>query len=140
VTVTSTVTCLEAVDQLPVVGEDNGVVGVITEGNLTSKLMSGRVKNSDCVTNALYPQFRRVMVSTTLAELARIFDHDHFAVVVQSQRMYTGGKGTVEKSVVVGVVSRIDLLKFVMTNSTALASSDASSSSVSSSGVGATMP
>lgn len=134
VTVTSAVTCLEAVDliqslgydQLPVVGDDNSVLGVITEGNLTSRLMSGRVKNSDSVTCALYPQFRRVTVSTTLNELARIFDRDHFAVVTQIQRMYIGGKGpatTLEKSVVVGVVSRIDLLKYITSHTPASASS-----------------
>lgn len=104
---------------------DNSVLGVVTEGNLTSKLMSGRVKNDDSVTSALYPQFRRVTVSTTLAELARIFDRDHFAVVAQSQRVYSGGgKGaaaTAEKSVVVGVVSRIDLLKYITSHSPAAA-------------------
>ena len=101
---------------------DNSVLGVVTEGNLTSKLMSGRIKNGDSVTSALYPQFRRVTVSTTLAELARIFDRDHFAVVAQSQRVFSGAaKGgaaaTSEKSVVVGVVSRIDLLKFITSHS-----------------------
>ncbi len=135
-------TCLEAVDilqslgydQLPVVGEDNSVLGVITEGNLTSKLMSGRVKNTDSITSVIYSQFRRVTVSTTLSELARIFDLDHFAVVVQSQRMYTGGKGTVEKSVVVGVVSRIDLLKFIMSHTSG---STATASAAGTSGAGA---
>jgi cystathionine beta-synthase len=55
VTATPDVTCNEAVDilqslgydQLPVVGEDNTILGVVTEGNLTSRLMSGRVKPSD---------------------------------------------------------------------------------------------
>lgn len=91
-------------------------------------------------------QFRRVTVSTTLNELARIFDRDHFAVVTQIQRMYIGGKGpatTLEKSVVVGVVSRsefgsaecatcdatgplslaVDLLKYITSHTPASASS-----------------
>jgi hypothetical protein len=36
------------------VSADNAICGVVTEGNLTSKLMSGRVKPSDPVTSALY--------------------------------------------------------------------------------------
>jgi cystathionine beta-synthase len=83
--------------------------------------MSGRVKASDPVTKALYPQFRQVSVATTLAELARMFDRDHFALVVQTQRTYRGmgspkGQAVTEKSVIVGVVSRIDLLKYITTH------------------------
>lgn len=120
-TVTPEVTCGEAIDilqslgydQLPVVGDDNAILGVVTEGNMTSRLMSGRAKTDMPVTKALYPQFRKITVSTTLAELARIFDRDHFAVVVQTQRTYKPGKGTVDKSVIVGVVTRIDLLEYI---------------------------
>jgi hypothetical protein len=36
------------------VSADNAICGVVTEGNLTAKLMSGRVKGSDPVTAALY--------------------------------------------------------------------------------------
>ena len=122
VTVTPEVTCKEAVgilqslgfDQLPVVGVDNSVLGVVTEGNLTAKLMSGRVRPADPVTKALYPQFRTVTAATSLSELARLFDRDHFAVVSQTQRVFLGGDaGTRDRSVVVGVVSRIDLLKYI---------------------------
>jgi cystathionine beta-synthase len=121
VTVTPAVSCGETVDilqslgydQLPVIGEDHSILGVVTEGNLTSKLMSGRIKTHDSVTKAMYHQFRKVTVSTPLAELARIFDRDHFVLVLQTQRTYGGGGKTSEKSVVVGVVSRIDLLKYI---------------------------
>jgi hypothetical protein len=97
-----------------VVDDATGILGVVTEGNITSRLLANRLKPSDSVTKALYAQFRRVTVGTTLAELARIFDRDHFAVVVQTQRTYRGGGGgTTERSVVVGLVSRIDLLKYI---------------------------
>lgn len=121
-TVQPIVTCKEAVDilsgegfdQLPVVAADNTICGVVTEGNLTAKLMSGRVKPSDPVTAALYPQFRQVGMDTPLGDLARMFDKDHFAIVVTSQRCYAGaGLPVTEKSVVAGVVSRIDLLKYI---------------------------
>ncbi len=93
---------------------DNAICGVVTEGNLTAKLMSGRVRASDPVTAALYPQFRQVAMDTNLADLARMFDRDHFAIVVSTQRCYAGaGNPPTEKSVVAGVVSRIDLLKYI---------------------------
>ena len=89
------------------VAEDNTICGVVTEGNLTAKLMSGRVKPSDPVTAALYPQFRKVAMDTSLGDLARMFDKDHFAIVVTTQRCYAGaGLPVSEKSVVAGVVSR----------------------------------
>jgi cystathionine beta-synthase len=124
ITVTANLTAAQAVelltsngvDQLPVVDDvTNTVVGVITEGNLTAKLMAGRMKPTDTIDKALFKQFRRVAVQTPLAELARAFDKDPFAVVVQTQRLYTGGKdkGVSERHVVVGVVSRIDLLRFI---------------------------
>ena len=55
-------------------------------------------------------------MTTSLAELARVFDRDHFCVVVQSQRTFSGGKDSAvsEKSFPVGVVSRIDLLRYIM--------------------------
>jgi cystathionine beta-synthase len=129
VTATPDVTCNEAVDilqslgydQLPVVGEDNTILGVVTEGNLTSRLMSGRVKPSDPVTKALYPQFRQVTTSTPLNELARMFDKDHFAVVVQTQKTYKSGKGTIEKTLIVGIVTRIDLLHFITSHEATVA-------------------
>lgn len=104
----------EGFDQLPVVSADNEVLGVVTEGNLRSKLMLSRLQQSDPVSKAMFKQFKRVAADTPLRDLARIFDSDHFALVVTSQRVY-GGKGAAAatKSIVSGVVSRIDLLKFL---------------------------
>lgn len=135
ITVTTDITAAQAVelltsngiDQLPVVDDSNNVVGVVTEGNLTAKLMAGKIKASESVTKALFKQFRRVTVTTPLSELARAFDKDHFAVVVQTQRVYTAARasasgappapaGLTEKQVVVGVVSRIDLLRYITAN------------------------
>jgi hypothetical protein len=54
-----------------------------------------------------------VSVSTPLLQLARAFDVDPFAVVQQTQKTYLGGDAPIEKSVVVGVVTRIDLISFI---------------------------
>jgi len=61
----------------------------------------------------------QVTLNTTLGELATIFDRDHFALVVTEQRCYTGGESGsqyVVRSVVSGIVTRIDLLNFISFN------------------------
>ena len=56
----------------------------------------------------------KVTLETSLSDLARIFDRDHFALVVTTQRLFAGRDlPPVERSVVFGVVSRIDLLKYI---------------------------
>ena len=94
-------------------GEDGKLLGVVTEGNLTAKLMSGRVKATDSVTEALYRQYAKVELTTSLKDLARLFDMDHFALVVTGQKSYGGSGQVTENMMVTGVVSRIDLLRFI---------------------------
>ena len=62
----------------------------------------------------LYRQFRTVALNTPLDELSKIFDHDHFALVVATQRCYSSASAVSEKKVVCGVASRIDLLNYIM--------------------------
>ena len=120
-TVQPTVTCKEAVDilnangfdQLPIVSSDNEILGVVTEGNLSAKLLAERIKGSDPVTSGIYPRYKAITLDTKLGDLARIFDHEHFALVVTSQRCYLGSGEMTEKKLIYGVVSRIDLLKFI---------------------------
>ena len=92
---------------MPQVSAENAILGVVTEGNLTALTMAGRVSGSDPVTKALYSQFRKVSMTTPLTDLARIFDRDHFALVVTTQRRYSSaGVAPTEHSIVSGVVSR----------------------------------
>ncbi|EQC33875.1 cystathionine beta-synthase [Saprolegnia diclina VS20] len=114
-------TCKEAVDilkaegfdNLPVVDETNTIVGVISEGNLIAQLLPGRIQPTDEVSKAMYKQFRKVSTQTSLSELSRIFDKDHFALVVTEQRTFSKGGAVETKSVIFGVVTRIDLLTFI---------------------------
>eukprot|EP00753_Platysulcus_tardus_P005571 PLAT13485.1.p1 GENE.PLAT13485.1~~PLAT13485.1.p1 ORF type:complete len:540 (+),score=283.02 PLAT13485.1:56-1621(+) len=121
-TIRATVTCAEAVDilkeqgydQLPVLDDDNNILGVVTEGNLAAKMVAGRISGADPVTEALYSQFKKVGLDTKLDAVAKIFDRDHFALVVTTQRCFPGaGEAAEEKDVIVGVISRIDLLKYI---------------------------
>ncbi|GLD94779.1 hypothetical protein PINS_up003403 [Pythium insidiosum] len=107
-TVRLDITCDEAIqlmqqhgyDQLPVV-EDHVAHGVVTIGNLLSKLSSGRVRRTDPVRAVMFTKFSRVTKGSTLAELAEIFDKDYFAIV------------TSDEGQIVGIVTRIDLLNFI---------------------------
>lgn len=120
-TITPAVTCGAAVkilaeegfDQLPVVADDGNVVGVVTEGNLTAKLTAGRVKPADSVTQAMFKKFHKVTFETPLADLARIFDNAHFALVTSTQTCFDGTGARTERTVVSAIASRIDLLKWI---------------------------
>jgi cystathionine beta-synthase len=83
VSISPTTTCREAIalmnersfDMVPVQSDEDGsVLGVLTEGNLTSKMTQGKVKADDSCVAAMYKQFRKVRLDTPLGELARIFD------------------------------------------------------------------
>jgi len=115
------VTCKNAVDlmtkqgfdQLPVVSAENEVLGVVTAGNLAAKLFSQRIKPSDPVGDCLYKQFKSVSMGTTLGDLSRYFEKDHFALVTASQQQMDATGAMSSKQIVCGVVSRIDLLNHI---------------------------
>ena len=104
-------------DQLPVVDKSGHIEGVVTEGNLLAKITAGKVNPQDPVTRVLYRQFKTVSMDTSLAKLSKIFDSDHFALVTASQQSF-GAEGDEPKtrSMIVGVVSRVDLLNFIIKN------------------------
>lgn len=47
-------------DMVPVVSEDNKIMGVVTEGNLMACLLNGRVQPEDVVESVMYKQFKKV--------------------------------------------------------------------------------
>lgn len=126
-TITTSVTCTEAIrllkeegfDMVPVIGLDGNVVGVVTEGNMTSKILSGRVDPNSSVLEAkvIYKTFRKYGLNDSLGDLAQSLDHEPFVLIVTEQRCFTGnanGKKDVEtRTVVSGIVARIDLLDFI---------------------------
>lgn len=103
-----------AVDQIPVVDENSNIMGVVTEGNLMSQILSGRVQPDDPLSTVLYRKFKQVSLVTTLGELSRILENYPFALVVTTQKCFTNTRESFEKTLVFGVVTRIDLLNFVM--------------------------
>lgn len=121
VTITPAVTCKQAItilkdhgiDQLPVVDEEKGVLGVVTEGNMMAKLVKGAIKPEDSVTKCLYSQYQQVSLHSKLIEVSKCFDRDHFVLVVTENTSYNGQGEAVKREVVCGVATRIDLLDFI---------------------------
>eukprot|EP00549_Striatella_unipunctata_P026259 CAMPEP_0118707984 /NCGR_PEP_ID=MMETSP0800-20121206/21570_1 /TAXON_ID=210618 ORGANISM="Striatella unipunctata, Strain CCMP2910" /NCGR_SAMPLE_ID=MMETSP0800 /ASSEMBLY_ACC=CAM_ASM_000638 /LENGTH=150 /DNA_ID=CAMNT_0006610997 /DNA_START=81 /DNA_END=530 /DNA_ORIENTATION=- len=137
-TITSGVTCKDAIallkeqgfDMVPVV-EDSDVIGVVTEGNMTKYLLSGRAEPDATVVEAgvIYKRFHQFTMNDSLADLAMALDHDPYALIVTEQRCFQGREnntssskkhklngdtpGVVTRCVVSGIVTRIDLLDFV---------------------------
>ncbi|GFR09773.1 cystathionine beta-synthase [Trichonephila clavata] len=103
----------EGFDQLPVVDDAGFVKGVITLGNLMSKIMAGKVVSTALVSDVLYTTFHQIELNTTLGRLSSILDTGHFALIVHSQKQFSSKENMDLKQIVIGVVTRIDLLNFI---------------------------
>tara|TARA_R110002050_G_scaffold13123_2_gene42033 strand:- start:672 stop:860 length:189 start_codon:yes stop_codon:yes gene_type:complete len=56
-------------------------------------------------------------MNTTLHKLSKIFDKEHFALVVASQQAYSKETDLPkERKLIIGVVSRVDLLNFIISD------------------------
>ncbi len=121
-TITSNVTCKAAIallkregfDMVPVT-ENGSVIGVVTEGNISSQILSGRVIRDDISVEeakVIYKTFRKIGLNDRLAELAHALDHEPFVLVVTEQRCFNVDK-IETKMVVSGIVTRIDLLDYI---------------------------
>lgn len=127
-TVTDTVECQEAIDimnkegfdQLPVMDEHGDVLGMITLGSLMSKLVSGKVKPTSIVAEALYSRFHKVQLDETLGNLSRILEKDHFVLIVHEQKLYGLCHSVQKREVIIGIVTQIDLLSYIMGGADAL--------------------
>jgi cystathionine beta-synthase len=62
------------------------IQGVVTTGILMSKLVGGKVKASDPVEQALYRQFCKIKLDTSLGYLSQVLEKDHFVLIVHTQR------------------------------------------------------
>jgi len=147
-TIASDVKCKDAIallkregfDMVPVIDEDGDIMGVVTEGNLSKQVISGRAMPNSSVANSsvIYKTFRKLSMSATLADLASALDFEPYALVITEQRCFAGRKKkrsasidgdgdhagaksseskesmtVIKKSVVSGIVTRIDLLEYI---------------------------
>ena len=119
------------IDQLPVVDDSLGVVGVVTLGHLSSKILSNGASPRDPCSKLMFTRFARAPLNTKLAAFSRIFERDAFCLIVAPIRhlplhaprlpvaLHDASSFTSPKQVVVAVCTQIDLLKFVMDGATA---------------------
>lgn len=98
-TITSDVTCRDAIallkeegfDTIPVCdGEE--VCGVVTEGNMTSRILSGRASPDASVREGgcIFKTFHSFGIKDRLSDVAQALDHDPFVLITQVQRCYSG--------------------------------------------------
>merc|ERR1712183_1191776 len=100
------------IDQLPVVSE-YGVQGMVTLGNLTAKMLSGKLNKDTLVGDCLLKGHKTIDVDCSLGRLALIFDTHHYALICNTQKTF-GPKGECsEATMVSAVVTRIDLLGYI---------------------------
>lgn len=121
--ITPSMTCQAAVDimkkegfdQLPVIDNEGNIKGMVTLGSLMTRLLSKKAEPKTPVENVLYGQFKRVTLDTTLSKVSRILDREFYCLVVHNQRLYTGDE-VQERTVVIGIVTQIDLLNYITSN------------------------
>jgi len=123
-TISPMMTCQSAIeimkrkmfDQLPVVNEVGCVLGMVTLGNLMGKMISGKVTPDSPVSDCIYNQFKKLSLTSTLREVSRILDRDYFALVVHCQYLYSELNESTKKEIIIGIVTRIDLLNYITIN------------------------
>lgn len=103
----------EGFDQVPVVNESGIILGMLTVGNMMSQVVRSKVKPSDAVSSVMYKQFKKVRMDTSLGQISRMLDTDHFVVVVHDQRQFEGKDSMAKKQMIFGLATRIDLLNFI---------------------------
>ena len=97
-TITDDVSCKDAIallkeegyDMVPVL-KDGAVIGVVTEGNMTNRLLSGRAQPDESVAAAgvIYKTFHKFSIQDPLSKVAHALDHDPYALIVTEQRCYS---------------------------------------------------
>mmetsp|Transcript_8557 Transcript_8557/g.18719 ORF Transcript_8557/g.18719 Transcript_8557/m.18719 type:complete len:528 (+) Transcript_8557:251-1834(+) len=149
-TISANVKCKDAIallkregfDMVPVIDGEGDIVGVVTEGNMSKMIISGRALPDSTVANAgvIYKKFRKLTMNHKLSDLASALDIEPYALIITEQRCFSRKRKArsssygsedkaganseeahdetmelVKKSVVSGIVTRIDLLDFIST-------------------------
>lgn len=118
VTISETLELLnkEGFDQVPVVDTNGLVLGMVTVGNMMAQVVKAKVQKSDPVSKVMYKQFKQVQMDTSLGQLSRMLDTDHYVLVVHGQKQYQGANKTTQRQMIFGIATRIDLLNFITEN------------------------
>eukprot|EP00128_Syssomonas_multiformis_P007394 Colp12_sorted_trinity150504_noHs@23350 len=120
VTISSKATISEAIaalsahgfDNLPVVAPSGRLVGLVTEGNLMSRVASGQVARTDEVARVMFRfskkrKYEEITVKTPLESLQRFFEKNSFGIVTEES----------DSARIKSVITKIDLLSFLVNKS-----------------------
>jgi len=115
VTISETLELLntEGYDQVPIVDGEGTVLGMVTVGNMMSQVVKSKVKGTDPVSKVMYKQFKQIQMATSLGQLSRMLDTDHFVLVMHGQALYEGNNKRKNRQIILGIATRIDLLNFI---------------------------
>jgi cystathionine beta-synthase len=97
-------------DQVPVVDEKKRMVGLVTVGNLLSKISKGRAKSTDPITNIMFHfdiknPFTEITLQTKLSDLKKFFEKNSAGFVTVKENGI---------SIIKHVVTQVDLLQYLM--------------------------
>ncbi|XP_059478512.1 cystathionine beta-synthase [Neocloeon triangulifer] len=106
----------EGFDQLPVVDDNGAILGVVSTGNMMTRLVNHKIKPEDKVASILYRQFRKIKADTILGRVSHILEKDPFALVVD------------DKDVIIAIVSPVDVLSYITSSSDSAAAAVAKAS------------
>ncbi|XP_064651397.1 cystathionine beta-synthase-like [Lineus longissimus] len=107
----------EGYDQVPVVDDLGVVLGMATVGHMMALITKSKVRVQDPVSSAIFKQFKQVHLTTTsLYQLSRLLDCDHFVLVMHDQKLLSGDGTVKKKEMVFGIATRIDLINFITNN------------------------
>merc|ERR1712002_1036025 len=112
-------------DQVPVLNEKGGLVGVATMNDMAMKLATGKITVKSPVSAALYADFKKVKKSTNLWTVSKMFEKEKFILVTSNDANYDlygedGELTTISKEnsgegSLCGIISSSDFFKFLTT-------------------------
>ncbi len=92
-----------AISQMPVLDESGKPCGVVHEVDILRALQSGKITPSSAVSEIAAPIGGLIYPKARLEELYQIFGNDQAAIVVDEQK-------------IVGIISKIDLIEYMLKN------------------------
>ncbi|XP_055616735.1 cystathionine beta-synthase-like [Toxorhynchites rutilus septentrionalis] len=102
-----------SVNQLPVIDNNEAIVGVVSMPNLMGKLLNRLAKPTDPVSRAIFKQFVKIDQNDHVGHASRILEKDPFVLVVHKEKKYTDEENFQLKEKVIGILTQKDMLEYI---------------------------
>ncbi|KAG5886814.1 hypothetical protein JTB14_031456 [Gonioctena quinquepunctata] len=96
------------IDQIPVVDNSGGIIGMLTLQNIMNGLISGKVQSNESIEKCIIRIYPKVYKSANLGVVSRILEKENYVLVLDVE-----GTGTAKIEKPVGIVTAINLLQFI---------------------------